>query len=204
MRVIAFVGADGCGKTTQAKLLASRMESIGLRVKCVRPSFALLDPWKAGGSLAYTLSPRRRKVADDSNLLTRSVFQIVGILYALASYARIATTGIRYDFVVCDRYFVQYFFDLFGREQALKILKVFPRPDYTIWLDMDSGEVIQRNLERNSLESHGRYLREVMSFYEDAHRALNFNRIVVESDPSSTAMKIWNAVGREVSLREVC
>ena len=60
---------------------------------------------------------------------------LVGYFYALTTYM-FMKFQCRNKIIVCDRYFYQFFFDLFG-EFSEKVVRIFPRPDITFFLNGD-------------------------------------------------------------------
>ena len=78
--------------------------------------------------------------------------------------------------VVCDRYFYQFFFDLFGG-LSKKVIRVFPKPDITFFLDGDLDVFYSRiNSPSDAMVSRDYYMsatnlyREFADFGKIGHR----------------------------------
>ena len=136
---MAIEGIDGCGKTTQAKRLVDRLKKNGDKAKYVRPVYVLLDLIHFGKEDENSVSPRRARVSEIPNkklsVLRKAFMGLVGYFYALTTYMFMKFTS-RNKIVVCDRYFYQFFFDLFGGWSE-HIIKIFPRPDIVFFLEGD-------------------------------------------------------------------
>lgn len=138
MVIVAIEGIDGCGKTTQAKMLVDRLERNGCPAIYVRPLYFILDHFcpKEAQNL---VSPRKNRISQFSNrksLVTRkAILGLLGFFYAITTYM-LMKFHFRNKIVVCDRYFYQFFYDLFGKWSEY-IVKVFPKPEITLFLDGD-------------------------------------------------------------------
>ena len=142
---MAIEGVDGCGKTTQAKMLVDRLENEGYKAVYVQPIFILLNILtRSKDNGVAPISPRKARTSQMSNsdkhgktFLSKKLFMsLLGYPYALATYLFIKFYLSKNKMVVCDRYFYQFFFDLFG-DWSDKIIKIFPRPDIAFFLDGD-------------------------------------------------------------------
>jgi len=199
MRIVAVVGADGAGKSTQAGLLESRLKARGYKATCVRPVFLLFDPWrhKDHRGLARAVSPRLRRLGrlkGAANGGSRAgLTPRLGYLYALASYAYLRLALRRWDFVVCDRYFYEFFYDLFGPAGG-QVAKSFPRPDLTVWLDASVDRIQERAAERADEEPGRPYLEAIIDYYRGLSPALGFRRIDADGDPDRVSAEIWNVL----------
>ena len=121
--IIAIEGLDGSGKTTQSGMLVERLNGAGHEAVYIRPLYLFLNR----DSASDRISPRRARTAG-ANICKRILMSISGYFYALACYLKMRLGSGRGKVVVCDRYFYQFFFDLFGRFST-KIVAIFPRPD---------------------------------------------------------------------------
>ncbi|MGQ0797177.1 MAG: dTMP kinase, partial [Methanobacteriota archaeon] len=163
MHLIALVGADGMGKSTQARKLTERLVAAGRRARVVRPVFLLFNPWRIrkDGRPIRAVSPRALRV--DARRMG-ALRPLVGYIYAVLAYAYIRAFLRRDDFIVCDRYFYQYFHDLAGRA-APGLARAFPRPDVTVWLD-GGIEILVSRIDGASLEPREReYFKGVLEFH---------------------------------------
>lgn len=197
MRLLAIVGADGTGKSTQAQRLARRLDELGYKAACVRPVFLLFDPWRlrSGRGTTRTLSPRLQRVGNGSSRrhAPRLATTMAGYGYAVANYLYLRAHFRDAQFVVCDRYFYQYFFDLSG-PSAEGIAKSFPRPDIVFWLDGDLDLVRQRSDAPPRTPSEERYYEAALAFYRDLAPSLGFVRIDASRPVDAVAEEILKAV----------
>lgn len=132
--IVAIEGIDGCGKTTQAKMLVDRLKKKGYETTYVRPIYVLLNLIRLDDK--NSVSPRRVRVSNKkSSIMQRALMGLLSYPYALVTYIYMKLTS-RNKIIVCDRYFYQYFFDLFG-SWSEKILTFFPKADVTFFLDGD-------------------------------------------------------------------
>ena len=140
--IVAVVGADGCGKTTQARMLVQRLGKEGYKAMYVQPVFILLNVLTRSRD-NNPISPRKACTAQMSNsdkhriFFPRKLFMgLLGYPYALATYIFMRFYLSRNKIVVCDRYFYQFFFDLFGGWSEY-VTKFFPKADVTFFLEGD-------------------------------------------------------------------
>lgn len=159
--LVAIEGVDGSGKSTQAALLRDHLKTQGIDVICIQPIYEIIDriPIEIGGKL----SPRQSKTkAESGDDWKKPALAIAGIAYAFITFAWIQIAYQR-KVVICDRYFYQMFFDLFG-EHARKIAIVFPKPDMIIVLDVESETAIQR-LDSFDSSIDTTYYQKVIDYY---------------------------------------
>ncbi len=136
--IIAIEGLDGSGKTTQARMLVEMLNGAGHQAMYIRPLFIFVKE----GSASDRISPRRARVGG-SNIFRRAVLGVAGYLYALACYFKMRFGMGRGKVIVCDRYFYQFFFDLFGRSGA-RVAAAFPRPDMVFFLSAELNTLCSR------------------------------------------------------------
>ena len=133
---MAIEGIDGSGKTAQAKMLVDRLENDGYKAMYVQPVFILLNILtRSKGSDVAPISPRKACTSQMSDFSKKLFMSLLGYPYALATYIFMKFTG-RNKIIICDRYFYQFFFDLFGKHSE-SIIRFFPRPDIMFFLDGD-------------------------------------------------------------------
>lgn len=202
MQLIALEGADGTGKTTQAKLLVNRLTSMGFRATYVRPVFVMLDPWEHGGTkLAEVVSPRKRRLRFDENGKSRThrtslawiLARLLGYMYAMAFYGLLRARYRGEEFVVCDRFFYQYFYDLYG-PSAVKFARAFPRPDLVVWLDGNVEILGSRKRDEKGSEEQPEYLESVAGVLRTLEQDLRFQRVDAGGDVEARGEAIWRLV----------
>ncbi|CAD6493849.1 MAG: Thymidylate kinase [Candidatus Argoarchaeum ethanivorans] len=131
---MAIEGIDGCGKTTQANMLVDRLKKEEIEATYVRPIYVLLNLIRLGEVTKNPVSPRRARASNKkSSILQRAVMGLFGYPYAITTYIYLKLTS-KDKIIVCDRYFYQFFFDLFG-EISEKVIRIFPKSDITFFLD---------------------------------------------------------------------
>ena len=182
---MAIEGIDGCGKTTQAKMLVDRLKNEGCKAVYVQPVFMLLNILtRSKGNDVTLISPRKTRTSQMNNFdkhrktfLSEKLFMsLLGYPYALATYIFMKVHLSRNKIVVCDRYFYQFFFDLFG-DLGEKIAKIFPKPDVAFLLDGDLDTFYSRM--NNSFDaSVGRdYYTDVLNLYRRISKKYGFIQI---------------------------
>lgn len=201
MHLIALVGADGMGKTTQARRLTDRLVAHGYRATCVRPVFLLFDPWRLRdrGASVPRLSPRIARMEKNGGR-AGPFTSVLGYAYAMLTYAYMRTFLRRHEFIVCDRYFYQYFYDLAGRA-ARNLARSFPKPDLVLWLDGAMDVLLGRIDTTPKDAAEAAYFEDVLEFYRGLAPDLGFVRIDAGTDESSVGDQIWDALIREVGPR---
>ena len=199
-RIVALVGADGAGKSTQAERLASRLQASGHRTRRVRPVFLLFDPWKLGSSSQRGLSPRRARLhgfAGGGNAYRSktALRALAGYLYAILCYAYLRTFLRKEEYVVCDRYFYQYFYDISG-QWAATFARSFPRPDVVYWLDAPANLLRSRIEKIPNGHEPREYLDAVVRYYRAVAPDLGFVQIDASAAAGAVEETIWNNLMR--------
>ena len=176
---MAIEGVDGCGKTTQAKMLVDRLKKNGYETTYVRPVYALLDLIHLGKEDKNSVSPRRTRVSEISNeklsIMRRALMGLFGYLYALVTYIFLKF-GSGNKIIVCDRYFYQFFFDLFGNWSG-NIIKIFPKPDITFFLDGDLDLFYLRMDNSFDASINRDYYTDVLNLYRKISQKYGFVQI---------------------------
>ena len=181
---MAIEGVDGCGKTTQAKMLVGRLENEGYKTVYVQPIFLLLNILtRSKGNDVALISPRKFRTSQMSNsdrhrkrFFPKKLFMnLLGYPYALATYIFMKLHW-RNKVVVCDRYFYQFFFDLFVGWSE-RIVRFFPKADLTFFLDGDLGLFYSR-MDDSFDASVGRdYYIDVLNLYRRISQKYGFVKI---------------------------
>ncbi len=163
---VTLEGTEGCGKTTQSKLLAKRLREAGHQVVATR------EP----GGTPLTVEIRRLLADPESKLDPRAE-----LLLFLADRAQHVATVIKPALasgavVVCDRYSDSTLaYQGYGRGHDLEMLETWNAwasrelaPDLTLWLDVD----MEAGLSRAQKLSGGpgdRFEAEPLAFHRRIH-----------------------------------
>jgi len=147
MTTICITGLDGCGKTTQAKLLAeklpdSRIVSVWDLIK--RPEF---QSWTI-----YKMPPDVEQYVANLHPVSRSLF----IFHAFdAAYRQALNSDAAY--LIFDGYWYKYWAveQAMGAPPALKdfFSSQYLVPDYTFYLDLPTAELIKRKKQISVYEA---------------------------------------------------
>ncbi len=140
---ITFEGPDGSGKSTQCKLLAEHLQSLGRNVLLTR---------EPGGT---DISQQVRQVIMD--MKNKSMFPATEFLLLSAARAQLVREKIRPHLsgggvVVCDRYFDSSLaYQGYGHDLPLDAIRAITNfatdglsPDLTLLLDMDAESGLRR------------------------------------------------------------
>ena len=100
---------------------------------------------------------------------------LISYPYALATYIFMNFTG-RGKIIICDRYFYQFFFDLFGNWSE-NIIKIFPRPDIAFFLYGDL-DLFYSRMDNSFDAAVGRdYYMDVLNLYRRISKKYGFIQI---------------------------
>jgi len=209
-KFITFEGPEGCGKSTQIKLLAEKLEAQGIKVACTR---------EPGGTA--TGEAIRNILQHD--VVDESLGDRAELLLFAASRAQLMDQVVlpalgRNVWVLCDRFIDSTMaYQGFARGmdiEALDRINDFAinsrKPDLTLLLDLDVEKGFQRLEERYSAgnETHDRFEREARDFHLrvcDGYHKLaqrepeRFRIIDADQIIDEVASNVWNAV-KEVLL----
>jgi len=202
--IIAIEGMDGSGKTTQAKLISKKLKKIGYEVEYVRTTYFLSDEISdfLGKNIKDKLpSPRKRKVKkENSSKQNKKVENIIikklGFFYALFT---ILLIQIKYPekIVICDRFFYQFFYDLYG-DKTSKVLDLFPEPDKAFILTVDIKEARARMTDEFDKNTDGKYFEDLKKFFKYLSKEHNFNIIDSNDSIREVHKKIFNHLTKKI------
>lgn len=215
-RFLTFEGIDGCGKTTQARLLAGRLRAEGLTVCETR---------EPGGTAigrqlrAVLLNPDSTELRPLPELL----LFLADRVQHLEQLVRPALA--RGEVVLCDRFHdatVAYQGHARGQQPALEALAPFlrsavlsPPPDLTFWLDLPPSLAAQRMAERagtasrapgadeSRLDAAGRDFHERVRDGYAAIAAAEPQRVLrvdAEGGPEAVHARIWALLEERYAL----
>ena len=202
MPIVAVIGIDGCGKTTQAKMLVSNLKNSGYDAKYVKSEFLLLDLLKGFGEekVISRLSPRKEqnknttKKNEGTSNPKRALFGILGYLYALTTYLVILYHSRKKKIIVCDRFFYQFFYNLFEKRANL-VIDLFPKADITFLLEGNLEILYSRMNDPSDKSTSTNYYTDVEEMFEKVSDKYDFVRV----DASVNAEQI----GKELLQRVV-
>jgi thymidylate kinase len=175
--VIALVGIDGSGKTTQARRLADALTAAG----------APATYWQnAGGRRWFGRLARRLGRRDAQRLLgRRGLLLVESALRWLAIARALVRSRLTGRVAVMDRYAVCQYASIRahggrrgGERLARLAYRVFPPPDLTLFLAVEPGEAYRRIEARGTDHESVDYLAAAQA----AYRALPEHRGFVEID----------------------
>ncbi|PIR17218.1 MAG: dTMP kinase [Deltaproteobacteria bacterium CG11_big_fil_rev_8_21_14_0_20_49_13] len=161
-RFITFEGIEGCGKTTQIRLLDENLRSKGLATVLTREPGGTEIGDKIRGIL---LDPENKKMCSVAELL------LYGAARAQHLEELVKPSIAEGKIVLCDRYSDSTTaYQGAARKLSPKFIKGLDslatgglKPDLTILLDIDPNEGLKRARSRRSLD---RFEREEVSFHE--------------------------------------
>ena len=164
-----------------------QLHNSGYKTIYVRPIFLLLDKFGITKRLAV-ISPRRASTSNISSnssssslkKLNKYLFGFIGYSYALLTYLYLRFIGLN-KIVVCDRYFYQFFYDLFG-ENSYSIAMFFPRPDITYMLCSDVQSIYPRMTSEFDASVKETYYIGVLDLYRKISKRYCFIRIDANLD----------------------
>jgi thymidylate kinase len=180
--IVVFIGIDGSGKTTAAKLTQSRLSKGRAECSYVWGRFGsiLIDGLVIVSKKTIFRQTLDKKPDDDFQRAKSYVFRnrFTGLLYTsfvLVDYiwqllSKIWLPHFRRINLVCDRYFYDTIIDLtvdlaYSTDTCQRLLKVFhllaPRPDVTFLIDLPVEVAFARKEDIPSLE----YLRRRRELY---------------------------------------
>ena len=164
MKTICITGLDGCGKTTQSKLLAdklpdSRIVSVWDLIK--RPEF---QSWTI-----YKMPPDVEQYVANLHPVSRSLF----IFHAFDVAYRHALK-LKADYIIFDGYWYKYW----AIEQAMGAPKELGQffstqylvPDYTFYLDLSPEELVKRKKQISVYEAANQ-TDKILAFIEIQYKA---------------------------------
>ncbi|MEN8254768.1 MAG: dTMP kinase [Verrucomicrobiota bacterium] len=204
-KFITFEGPEGCGKSTQIKLLAEKLETQGIKVACTR---------EPGG----TATGEAIRNILQHNAAGESLGERAELLLFTASRAQLMdqvvlpTLG-RNVWVLCDRFIDSTMaYQGFARGMDIATLDAINdfainsrKPDLTLLLDLDVEKGFQRLEERYSdgNETHDRFEREAREFHQrvcDGYHKLaqrepeRFRVIDADQTIDEVASNVWDAI----------
>ncbi|MFC0532269.1 dTMP kinase [Phytohabitans kaempferiae] len=195
-RVVALVGVDGSGKTTQAHRLAAALTEVGLPATY----------WQNAGGRRWfgRLAKRLGRGSDAQRLLGRAGLLLVeSILRWLAIARALLRSRLRGRVAVMDRYAVCQYASIRAHEGsrvaewfARAAYALFPRPDMTFFLALDAAEAVRRiDLRGEDHESE-----EFLATSDVAYRSLPEFKSFVVIDASGTPDEVTARINEHLEM----
>lgn len=212
MTVIAIVGIDGSGKTTQAKLLVEKFNKEGYVALYVRPIYALFDLFplviKDKILCMSFFSPRKSTTSDfeassskpsvSFSLLKKIFLKIIGYPYVLITCFYLHLIVGRNKIVVCDRYFIQFLIDIYGYK-SIHLLKFIPQPDMVFYIRGSLELTFSRMTNSFDTSVKEQYYENVLCNFEKISHKYNF----IDVDANASIDVISNIIYNTVSLKRL-
>jgi dTMP kinase len=179
-RVIALIGIDGAGKTTQAEWLAAALTANGMRA-----TYHL----NAGGRHWFGRIAQRLGRPDAESVLgSRGLVLMETILRWLAITRALLLTRLRGSVAVMDRYSYCQYAEIIARggrfeRLARALFGIFPAPDRTLFLAITPDEANTR-IERRATDSEDiHYLARFDAAYRGLPEAATFEFVDANRSP---------------------
>jgi dTMP kinase len=160
-----FEGLDGCGKTTQMRLLAERLRQEGARVvETVEPGGTVI-----GGAIrSILLDPGHHAMAPIAEMLLYFAARAQNVSELLEPALE------RGEVVLSDRWTDStWAYQGFGRQLGTEVVAALDRiacsgrrPDLTFWVDLDLDLCLARKAARNQSSAADRMDAQSRAFYE--------------------------------------
>ncbi|MDQ7907834.1 dTMP kinase [Phytohabitans sp. ZYX-F-186] len=194
-RVVALVGVDGSGKTTQAHRLATALSETGLPATY----------WQNAGGRRWfgRLARRLGRGSDAQRLLGRAGLLLVeSVLRWLAIARALLRSRLRGRVAVMDRYAVCQYASIRAHDGsrvaewlARRAYALFPRPDVTFFLAVDPAVAVHRiDLRAEDHESE-EFLATSTAAYRSLPEFATFVVIDANGTPDEVAARIGAHLG---------
>lgn len=207
---ISFEGGDGTGKTTQARLLADKLESNGLRVLLVHEPGGT----DLGELLRAWLKETGREISPQAELLAFAAAR-TELVKNIIKPALAKDT-----IVVADRYCDSTTaYQGYGHELSLEVIERVNSiatqglyPDHTFILDLEPAQAFNRGVARDNESNERRFEDMNESFHSRVftgfrHVAANESSrcVIIDSSKSinSIEKEIWNYLVQAGSIRQI-
>jgi len=170
--IVAIVGIDGSGKTTQAKLLLEKLTKKNYNALCVNPIY-LIVPFR----FKRVPSPRKIKTSTSIgslNWFLKMLCKFLGFWYSMLSILLVLVLSTR-KIVVCDRFFYQFLYDIYVKKEK-KLIKFLPQPHLTFYLDGDMNTLYSR-MDDFDVQISREYYLNLKEFFDDLSIEYSFIKV---------------------------
>jgi dTMP kinase len=198
-RIIALVGIDGAGKTTQAHLLAEWLSAHGHPANYCQ---------NAGGRRWFGQLARRLGLRDAQNLLgTGGMLFIETVLRWLAILRALVRSRLRRRIAVMDRYSWCQYASVRAHSRsrgtrrerrARRMFRLFPEPDLTCFLAVRPGRAYSRIELRGTDHEDLDYLSAADAAYRSLPEAERFVIVDADQDPVTVQRALRIAVAARI------
>jgi dTMP kinase len=195
-KLFAIEGIDGAGKTTIIRELAKRLQLEGLKVGTFKNHAGPTSPyWQS----VKTTKEQLKDTDDELNFETDRTLQAIEFLTYCRSILPILINN--YDVIFSDRYTLSKI--VYGRvvhdipNQAEKIIEIatdIPKPDATIFIDVDlkvAQDRIQTRNQEMDWKENPEYLKKAIHIY---NRYVNSNSNIKKVNGNKTLTEVVNDI----------
>jgi GTPase SAR1 family protein len=145
--IIAIVGPDASGKTTQANLLTERLQASGYDARYVHGLYYFSNIFPRANQFREKVGPRQLRTnrQDKEGALYRvfrTLFSWLGYLFALITILFVSVWH-RDQIVVFDRFYHQFFYDIYG-PMGVQLSRTLPTPWRVIYLEAEFDAIRPR------------------------------------------------------------
>ena len=167
--IVAIVGPDASGKTTQARLLTERLQAAGYNAQYIHGLYYLSDAFPGANWLRERIGPRtlrteRRKSPGPIYRTFRVLFTWFSYFFALTAIFSVSVRS-RNQIVVFDRYYHQFFYDVYG-PVSVPLSRSLPTPWKTIYLNAEF-DVLRTRMNAGDRSVDDSYYTAVIDHYAD-------------------------------------
>ena len=213
--LVAFSGVDGSGKSTQIRMLEERLAKTRVRVLHIRcrwrpvVSLPLLVVFRKLGYAKYHIGGGSYIV--ETRLAGKRGLASLWII--LTQLENVVKTGLKLVFpmllgrsVICDRYVLDMLVDgmagLHDRPGRMRLgfnlLRLFPRPDFAFFMDIDPEVAFKRKPDLPTLEDYVERLR----LYRELSSLWGVTVVNARSSPETIHGELWDGISAKVSDRK--
>jgi thymidylate kinase len=144
------------------------------------------------------ISPRRSRTSQKNHsqgivqCIFKFIFGIMGYVYAFVTYLILFIYS-KNRIVVCDRYFYQFFYDLFGKFADIMI-RCLPKPTMTFFLNGNIDYFYKHMIDSNDASIGKDYYISVLQLYNRISNYYHFIELNVASDKTSISDIILKSI----------
>lgn len=203
--VICLIGTDGAGKSTIVGEVTEMYKKL-LNAEVINVYFGWKPFLPTTKLISFIFKKKNYKIAEsmNKNEIKFSFFQELMLFYYYIEYLaryffEIGLKFYKKEIIVADRYFYDMYAH-YGYANKSRVfwalVKFFPRPDYTFFLDVNVNTAKQRKPEMNVnlLETHRKR-------YLELCEIMNFKKIETTKSIQECIDEIISATKENISMR---